>query len=150
MLSAAVIHNDNDHTQRSVADSQKIKHRGNFCNGSCSTSNYSSQVQELNIPDIFVNSLSHNTQSWKQGLLSQYDSLLFIVEFGVQIHNFVNGSGTLSSISLPIGPRDSGLEISRILIFHQKCCQVAKSHQIVAKLLQALSLQWSHKGWISC
>ena len=63
---------------------QETKHRNNISDDSRSASNNSNQAQDFNIPDIFVNSPSHNTQSSKQDLSSQCDSPLFIVDLGVQ------------------------------------------------------------------
>ena len=63
---------------------QETKHRDNASSNSCSTSNNSCEAQDFNIPVMLVNSLSHTTQNSKQGLKSQYDTPLFIVELGMQ------------------------------------------------------------------
>ena len=60
---------------------QETKHRDNI-------SNNSTQAQELNIPDVLVNSPSCNTQSSKQGLSSQCNTPLSIMEHWMQNSQF--------------------------------------------------------------
>ena len=64
---------------------QEIKHRDNI---SHSTSNDSTLAQEFDIPDKIVNSPSRNTQSSKQGFLSESNAPLFIVKLVVQNSQF--------------------------------------------------------------
>ena len=97
---------------------QGTKHRYNISEDSCSTSSSSSQLQEYNIPDVLINSPNRNTQS----KVSSPSVTLRYLQWGLKgkIHNCAYGSGTFCSISLPIGPTETGHEISRVFIFCQK------------------------------
>ena len=55
---------------------QETKYKDNNSDDLCSTSNNSRQAQKFNIPDVLVNSPSRNTQSSKQGLLSECTVLI--------------------------------------------------------------------------
>ena len=79
-LLAAVIHSDAVHTQKIQQIPKETDYRVNIPDVSRSTSNNSSQAQEFNVPDKLLNSLSHTTQTSSQGLPSQCDTPLFIIE----------------------------------------------------------------------
>ena len=75
------------------------------------------------------------------GLSSRCDSPPFIVVLGVQNSQFRQCSGTFSSISLPIGPRDLGLKFSKMLNIRQK---ISSNRQISPKKSASSFRQWDY------
>ena len=102
--------------------SQETEHRDNISNESRSTSKNSRQAQEFNISDVIVKqSESQNSELKARCLSSECNASLIIVKLGLQNSQFRQWFwNILEYLQLPIGPTDSGLQISGTLILSSK------------------------------
>ena len=112
---------------------QETKHRDNISDDSHSTSNNSSQAWRL-ISQTNLWTVRDTLFRVQSNVSHPSVTLLYLLwSLACKIHNFANGCGTFSNISLPIGPRDSEVKFSRIFIFWQKCHQISPKssrHQV--------------------